>query len=217
MEFSKIIWQTIDPVYEQIVDHPFNQELAKGTLEYRRFLFYLAQDADYLRGFSRVLALIAARSESSTEIEQFLELSKLTLLGERQLHAHFISSKDWDGIQPTLSCIGYVSYLLSTASLSSLEEALASVLPCFWIYKRLGLWMKPFATEANPYNLWIQTYSSEEFSTAVDQVIALLDHVAESASETTKLKMMKAFETSAYFEWHFWEDAYQMSLFKQMN
>lgn len=62
MRFSHALWQQVAPIYQTIIDHPFNRELAEGVLDRGRFLFYLEQDAYYLVRFSRALALIAGRA-----------------------------------------------------------------------------------------------------------------------------------------------------------
>ena len=74
MKFSELFWQNVAPIYQQIIHHPFNMELAEGTLEEKRFLFYMEQDAYYLIHFSRALALIAGRAVSLKTIHRIFKL-----------------------------------------------------------------------------------------------------------------------------------------------
>ena len=60
MSFSESAWSAIDPIYQSILEHPFNQELAKGTLTKKRFQFYMKQDSLYLIDFARALAIAAS-------------------------------------------------------------------------------------------------------------------------------------------------------------
>lgn len=60
--FSARAWAANEPLYETILSMPFNAALADGTLEPARFRHYMLQDALYLEGFARALALISARA-----------------------------------------------------------------------------------------------------------------------------------------------------------
>lgn len=215
MKFSDSLWQQTAPIYQKILDHPFNRELMRGVLDETRFLFYLRQDAHYLVGFSRALALIAGRADSSKIICPFLQFALGALTAERELHAQFLPL-DYE-TDPTAACIAYTHYLIAIAATASLEEAIAAVLPCFWIYREVGRSIAEHASANNPYRKWIDTYSSEEFSEGTNLAIALLDEMADQCSPHTLQRMEKAFECCSLFEWHFWNDAYAMNLFRVIN
>ena len=55
MNFPDQAWQRIEGLYADILEQPFNQELAAGTLSRERFTFYMIQDAHYLNAFGRAL------------------------------------------------------------------------------------------------------------------------------------------------------------------
>ena len=64
----------------------------------------------------------------------------------------------------------YVSYLFATAYGGSFAEAVAAVLPCYWIYARVG---EELLTRGSPdpfYARWIAMYGSEEFQAVVEAV-----------------------------------------------
>ncbi|MDR2539244.1 MAG: thiaminase II [Chlamydiales bacterium] len=215
MKFSECLWETTIPIYQQIIQHPFNIELAEGTLNQKKFIFYMEQDSYYLIHFSRALACIAAKATSSTIIHHFLNFSLGALVAERELHAGFLpSSYNSDEVEPSPSCMAYTQYLMATASTASLEETIAAVLPCFWIYREVGRHIANRCIRANPYIKWIETYSSQEFSDGTDRAISLLDELANQCSDRTRERMKRAFEYSSLFEWHFWDDAYKMMIFR---
>lgn len=214
MTFSSKLWEQINPLYQAIVTHPFNVELGKGVLDINKFMFYIKQDAVYLASFSRSLALIAGRSRRSETIQHFLNFSLGAIITERNLQTRYI--KPLEIIEPSPACLGYTQFLLATAAAGSLEEAIAAVLPCFWIYREVGQWIAGFSERDNPYVDWIDTYSSPEFSIGVDQALALLNEVADTASPSEVKRMEKAFEYATIFEWHFWDDAYHMREFPNL-
>lgn len=218
VKLSNLLWQQLLPTYQKIVTHPFNVELADGSLSPERFQFYMQQDACYLISFSKALALIAGRANSSQMISQFLTFSLYALVAERELHAHFLTpSSNYDTIDPSPACVAYTQYLIATAATASLEEAIAAILPCFWIYAQVGQHIANHSKKNNPYELWIKTYSSEEFSDGTNQAISLLDEIAAHSSPKLLLRMQEAFEYSSLFEWHFWNDAYNMTLFRRAH
>jgi thiaminase/transcriptional activator TenA len=49
MSFSQEVWARNADLYQATVNHPFNQELAAGTLDRDAFIHYVIQDAHYLR------------------------------------------------------------------------------------------------------------------------------------------------------------------------
>src|SRR4029079_14720943 len=107
-------------------------------------------------GFSRALAFIAARVGSSKITHQFLNFSLGALVAERELHAHFLPPNyDSDNIAPSHACMAYTQYLIATAATAPLEEAVAGVLPCFWIYGEVRRNIAECVTENNPYKRWI--------------------------------------------------------------
>lgn len=216
MKFSHYLWQQVNPIYEKIITHPFNTQMAQGTLDKEKFLFYMEQDAYYLVGFSRALAFIAARAISSKTITPFLSFAQGALIAERTLHANFLPpGHDLDFIEPSPACLAYTQFLIATAATAPLEEAIAAVLPCFWVYRNVGCNIAKEATENNPYMRWISTYSSPEFSTATDQAINILDEVASECTSNELTRMERAFEYSTLLEWHFWDDSYEMTVFKE--
>jgi thiaminase len=62
--FSELAWKRITPIYSAIRNHPFNVELAKGTLAKQKFAHYSQQDALYLVDFAKVLAALAMKLDN---------------------------------------------------------------------------------------------------------------------------------------------------------
>lgn len=99
----------------------------------------------------------------------------------------------------------------------SLEVGMASLLPCFWIYREVGNYIEKHADKSNPYYRWIETYASEGFSNTVDEAIGIFDMLADNTTENMRQRMLDAFYKSACLEWHFWNDAYQIKSFDDVR
>ena len=211
MNFSESAWGAIESIYKSILEHPFNQELAKGTLAKERFQFYIKQDSLYLLDFARALAIAASRSTNPDDLVLLLEFSKGAIIAERGLHEFYF---DFYGIkldvEKALGCFTYTNFLISIAEHGSYEESLASLLPCFWVYQEVGLHIQKYSSAENPYQKWIDMYSGEEFQNVVKNAIGLTDRIAKDANDKQLQKMEDAFITSTRLEWLFWDSAYRM-------
>ena len=211
MTFTKILWDRISEIYEAIINHPFNRELAQGTLPEEKFKFYIKQDALYLVDFSRALAIVGSKALLPQRILDFLDFAKDGLIVERALHDAYFRRFDVTlDLAQAPGCFAYTNYLIATASHRSFEEAVAALLPCFWIYREVGMHIVGQSVPDNPYQLWIDTYAGEEFGVAVERAIEITEEVASGTTEGVRLRMAEAFVLSSRLEWMFWDSAYQM-------
>lgn len=212
MKWTEHTWQQTEQIFKRIIAHPFNQELMNGTLKQGRFQFYIQQDAIYLGDFSKALSLIAARCFNNPYTLDFIRFAEGAVVVEKALHYGYIRQFEIKGdleISPT--CQNYSQYLLTKASLDQVEIAMAAVLPCFWIYKKVGDYIYTNQTDQNnPYQEWIDTYAGEEFGLLVNKAIAICDDVASRCSEQQREQMTAAFIKASKLEWMFWDSAYQM-------
>lgn len=213
MSFTQLLWQKNTALYEQILNLPFNQELAAGTLAPEAFCHYVIQDAHYLLAYGRALAVAAAKAYDADDVMQFSEAAKIAIVVERSLHNDFmtafnVSKETFESTPLTLACHHYTSFLTATVWSESYPVVLAALLPCFWIYAEVGRAIVSQSVPNNPYQAWIDTYAGEEFHTAVRNVIATVDKVAARCDADTLEKMHAAYTMGAKLEWLFWDSAY---------
>jgi len=211
MGFTALLWQTIAPIYQAIIEHPFSRELADGTLSQERFEFYIQQDALYLADFGRALAMMGGRSAIPERMLDFVKFAEGAIVVERALHQEYFRLLNIAGAAiQSPSCFAYTNFLLATTACRSYEEGIAALLPCFWIYREVGTHIHGNAASNNPYQRWIDTYASEAFARLVDKAIAISDETADRASPTGREAMRGAFVTSSRLEWMFWDSAYRL-------
>ncbi len=212
--FTDDAWERIAPLYAKILDLPFNQELAAGTLARERFVFYMLQDAHYLSWFARALAVTAARAPDNEAVIQFASSAREALVVERALHESFfarfgVPPEEAAAIEPSPTCAHYTHYLLALAHNAPYEVAVAALLPCFWMYWEVGKHLLAIAAPDNPYQAWIDTYADEAFAEGVRKVIAITDQLAEATTEARREAMHEAFRRASQLEWMFWDSAYR--------
>lgn len=215
-KLSEIALEKCNPIIMAINGHPFNQELANGSLSIEKFGYYIEQDTLYLRDFSRSLAAIASKAPLKF-IKDFISFSEGALIAEQEVVHSFFRHKfnlqETGKITP--ATLSYTSYLLQKSSIAPVEIGIASILPCFWIYSIVGksIIKNTDSDSYNPYKEWIETYSGKEFSDSVKVAINIFDEVALSASDEIQDLMIDAFYKSTVLEWHFWNDAYNRVAF----
>ncbi|QCE32471.1 thiaminase II [Acetobacteraceae bacterium] len=203
-KFSDEAWQKIAPIYEKIRQHPFNQELEKGTLDKKKFDFYAAQDAYYLKDYAKSFEILAAKLENPTDAAIALKFANDSLKEQQD---------DWHlkaPISPAPATLLYTSFELSTAALKTPEELAATLLPCFWIYSALGQELTQKAVSPNPYENWLKDYRNPDFQKATDQMIDLTNRLAAQASPAQRQKMLDDFVTASRMELNFWDAAYKL-------
>lgn len=213
--FTQELWASIESIYMAILSHPFLKGLADGSLPEEKFRFYVIQDALYLRDFARALAAAASRSPRDDWTEFLSRHARETLVAERALHDSFF--KDW-GLAPeqiystpmSPTNLAYTSYLLRVAYLGSFEEAVASLLPCDWIYVMVGRELEKKGSPNPLYKRWIDTYASEEFWAIVEELLRIVETVSQWASPALKEIMKNHFITTSRYEWMFWDMAWRM-------
>lgn len=199
------------PMLHHIFKLPFNLELARGTLPNDKFIYYLTQDSLYLADYAKALALTAAKLNNTNHSQQFLQFAQNAILTEQTLHLKLLkeNSASLNTKKQSPTCFMYTNYLLKMASLASVEEALAALLPCFWLYREVGYDIAKNHTPNNPYQAWIDLYVSDEFNQSVNAAIHIVNDYAEKSHTSMHEKMIAAFKRACQLEWLFWNHAYQ--------
>lgn len=194
---------------EAIFALDFIRGLADGTLPENEFAYYLAQDALYLNGYSRVLARAAALAPSDAEQLFWASSAQQCLEVESELH------RTWLSTRPTESGLGpvtksYVDHLLAVSASGSYAVLVAAALPCFWLYAEVGealhrQFLAAGSPGSHPYAVWLRTYADEGFAAATRQAIAYTDAAARRASAAERDAMALTFGQSSRYELAFFD------------
>jgi thiaminase/transcriptional activator TenA len=200
---------------------PFNAELAAGTLSKNAFKHYMLQDAAYLQGYARVLAIGAAKAPTSDDILEFSKAAETAIVVERALHAGYLSefgitTAEMESAEPSPACTGYVNFMLAEATTGTFATLVGAILPCFWVYRDIGLFIRDRAAPNNFYQTWIDTYADEAFGAATQRMIAIYDRAHHAAGTAEQARMEAAFLRCCQYEWIFWDAAYRLEVWPKM-
>lgn len=211
--FTATLWEAARPIYDKILAHPFVTGLTDGTLPRDRFAFYITQDALYLRVFARALtalasagdpaalAILARHATEALEVEEALHAG---IVGDLGMHPEQIRAA---AMAPT--CRAYTDFLLASIVGRPFEEGLAAVLPCYWIYQKVGKHLLPKGSPDPLYKRWIDTYGGEAYDKTVDEVLALADKSGPAAGRELREAMRERFVVASRYEWMFWDAAWR--------
>ena len=212
--YRDVLWSDMEPIYTAILKHPFVTGLTDASLPRAAFRHFVVQDAHYLRGYARALAACAAKAPDESSIVMFAEHAAGALNDERELHDALMAEL---GISPEAALnepvapttCAYVSYLMATVLGGSYVEAVGAVLPCYWIYAKVGESLLERSSPNPLYARWIAMYGSEDFKSVVEDVLHVVDGVGATASEAEFARMREHVRTTSRYEWMFWDAGYR--------
>jgi len=215
MTFSQQLRKKVDSIWEASFKHPFVTKLGDGSLDLKNFRYYVLQDSYYLKHFSRIQALGAAKAHNLETTARMAHHAQNTYQAELSLHENFIqklgvTEKEINSFEPAPTAYAYTSHMYRAAYEGHLGDIIAAILPCYWLYYEIGERLKDCKPEEPIYQEWIAAYGSDWFRTLVEEQIARLDEIAENVSDTDKKRMEQHFIISSQYEYLFWEMAYTL-------
>jgi thiaminase/transcriptional activator TenA len=141
-----------------------------------------------------------------------LDFSQGALAAEEALHESFFKHYHVVPLaaEQAPACFAYTQYLLNMAANAGPLIAIAALLPCFWVYQKIGEHISKNQVNPNPYQAWIAMYSSEDFAQSTKKMAELFDYYAAEKNAYGHELAKKAFSRSMYLEYCFWEGSYRM-------
>lgn len=219
MAWTDKSWETIKPIYNSILEMPFIVGLMNGKLDKEKFKFYMQQDSKYLENFGKTLSLLASKSYDVKETISFIHFAETAIIAERELHEFYFNDFNIvpsDIIEPVIH--HYTSHIKATSSFEAIDVGMASVLPCFLIYKKVGEYIyENQKNKNNPYQEWIDTYAGDDFDSVVKDAIRICDNLALNASTKIRTRMTEVFIVSARLEFEFWDSSYRIKKWKNFK
>ncbi|GGL03378.1 aminopyrimidine aminohydrolase [Sphaerisporangium melleum] len=212
--YSEELWEAITPIHKAILDHPFITGLVDGTLPRAAFRHFIVQDSHYLRDYARALALCAAKAPGEEDVRAFASDAVGAIAAEQEMHAAFMADLGGSAGEAAALPVGpatraYTSYLLATVYGGSFLDGLAAVLPCYWIYARVGAELLAESSPDPLYRRWIAAYGDESFQSVVRRVVSLADRTGAEATGAQRAHALGHFVTTSRYEWMFWDAAWR--------
>ncbi|ALJ19770.1 bifunctional hydroxymethylpyrimidine kinase/phosphomethylpyrimidine kinase [Microbacterium sp. No. 7] len=199
-EVARDWWEHIDGIRAGIDELPFVRGLGDGTLDRAAFTWYLAQDALYLRDYSRALAEASRLAPTAEEQVFWATGAQSAIAAELQLHESWVSAADIAETRPSDVTTAYLDHLRAASFRGGYPELIAALLPCYWLYQDIGERLRALSHADHPYGSWLDTYGDPVFAASTRRAIDIVTRAAADADEQTRRTMREAFRRSAAHE-----------------
>lgn len=222
--YEKLLEQSAT-IFNKIYAHPYNQELFRGSLPKEKFNNYLKKDVDYLKEFSQAIARIHVSKDLKPQFKEWSAYIKKSEIGIHHQYFkekkccfnfcsfNFFKSKKTDDTDDT-ALVNYKNHINHASKNLSIEEAIASLLPCFLTYFNMGRDMQAAPTfngKPNPYADWISYYNDQQFVSAKNFFIDVLQNLMQDVSAEMEQRIINSFLKSAQCELELYDSAYFLS------
>jgi len=202
-------------LWRTLLDHPFLQGLAEGSLPGDRFEHYLKQDRIYLVELSRVLALAAARAETIEEIELFTGLLHGTVTGElrsleRTASELGLTAEMLREVEPSLVTQAYCDRLVRVGHEGAAGDLVAALLPCQVSYPAIAdRWVSLAQSTRAPYRAWLAGCGSSAMRELAARFAGLMNAHAGRADDRGRDRWRRCYRSSLRFELLFLQAAWE--------
>lgn len=214
VKFTDRLFERVKPIWDSYLEHPFVKGIGQGDLDYEKFKHWLKQDYIYLIDYARLFSVGALKSEDLEMMTMFTDLAYGTLHTEMELHRNYaaqfgISEEALTATKPAATTTAYTSYMLNLAQRGGIENVIAAVLTCTWSYHYIGEALNNIegASQHEFYGEWIQMYSSEEFASFKEDVMHIMNRIAEGKTEAQLQALEDIVVYTSYYEYMFWDMA----------
>lgn len=219
MQLTERLFESVKDIWAGYLEQPFVKELGNGTLDEKKFRFYMVQDYRYLLQYAKVFALGVVKSDDEVMMHRFAAMVNDTLDGEMKIHKAYMSrlgitNEEISSTPSSLVNSAYTSYMLDEAFRGGAMEIIIAVLSCAWSYAYIGEQLNkiPGAAEHPLFGEWVQGYVSEEYRRSTQDIMDVVNELGENISAEEEKKITEIFVKCSRYEKRFWDMAYSMEM-----
>ncbi len=211
MTLTDELFESVKPIWDAQLEHPFVKGLGDGSLEVDRFKRWVLQDYLYLKEFARIFAWAVTKTERLETMGWYAKVLDLTLNTEMSLHRKYaerfgISADELETQEMWPTTRAYTDFLVRVSADGDVADLLAALLPCAWGYVYVASELaRGKAPDDQRYAEWIEQYASDEFAEAAEWLKAELNKTTQGATAEKKRRLNDIFVLSSRYEWQFWE------------
>ena len=212
MSLTEDLRQSVGPLWEKTVHHPFVSELGEGTLPGDVFQVYFTQDHLFMKDW---IALMCAGVMEAPDFDHARPLAAfihIALGGEEGLFQEYfrergLSPEEVRGLQHLPTTMAYSGFLRRIATEGSFHEIVTVLLGIEWPYLEWGQRLEAAGKRPGNkyYQIWIDLHAGKDLEEFVSWMRRTLDNA--TVGHVSGLKQI--FLTALRYEYLFWEMAYK--------
>ena len=181
-----------------------------GTLPLESFGKYIGQDIFYCEEYSISLKILSERfKDHSEDYEKTFDTfsnkctALIPILQEEYIKKFNLKEEK----KKSKICENYINFEREYSKNKSLEEGLASLLACFWVYDEIGRYMYANQIQGkNIYKIWMDDYANGP-SKSLEKYLKICNDIAEKNPNYDE-KMIQTYRMAVQFEYDFWDDCF---------
>jgi thiaminase (transcriptional activator TenA) len=201
------------PQWVQYTQHDFVRQLGDGSLPLECFKHYLVQDYLFLIQFARAYALGVYKSPTVNDMRNSLEGVKAILDVELELHIELcekwgLPRTEIENAPEDTPTMAYTRFVLDAGMSGDLLDLQAALAPCIIGYAEIGTKLARDGNDnsENPYQRWIQEYSSEAYQSLASDFALWIDETASKVLTDHRYpRVLSLFEKACRLESDFWQ------------
>lgn len=206
--------ETVAEDWLAYTQHPFVEQLGKGTLPEAAFRHYLIQDYLFLIHFARAWALALVKADTLEDMRHAATTISAILHDEMQLHVRTcarwgLREADLEDAPEAQANLAYTRYVLERGFSGDVLDLQVALAPCIVGYAEIGQRLHHQFAETlpqNPYRDWIETYAGEAYQQVARQAILHLDRLAaRRLTEARFPTLVETFRQATRLEVAFWD------------
>ena len=207
--WSENVWNNIRNIVDRIKKHNFIQQMIEGNLDTNIFKEYILQDIMYCELFNSCMKKLGEKldiDEYKKKLFEFSQSKSSTIMREQYKN----DFGEISNIQKNKTCEKYTKLILDSVDSCSIQEGLASMLACYWIYYEVGIFIRDnqIKKENNKYQNWINNYGNPNYGKKVECYKNIYDYYANLNPEK-KENMTKIFIQCAQYEYDFFDEPFE--------
>ena len=212
MSLTEDLRQSVGPLWEKTVHHPFVSELGEGTLSGDVFQVYFTQDHLFMKDWIALMCAGVMKAPDFDHARPLAAFIHIALGGEEGLSQEYfrergLSPEEVRGLQHLPTTMAYSGFLRRIATEGSFHE-IVTVLPGIeWPYLEWGQRLEAAGKRPGNkyYQIWIDLHAGKDLEEFASWMRRTLDNA--TVGHVSGLKQI--FLTALRYEYLFWEMAYK--------
>lgn len=206
-------------IWAEYNKHPFVKGIEDGTLDTKKFRYYIIQDYLYLIEYAKVFGIGIAKAKSTKTAKLFASYVHLLTDGEMDIHRGYmgkfgVTEEELAETPRALDNLSYTSYMLRIAYEEGESEVLAAILSCAYSYEVIAHTIvknNPNSIHHDFYGDWIRGYASDEYHEKNIELIETLEMLTAHYTDEQKQHIIDIYVACSRYELAFWNLAWNMS------
>lgn len=211
MTTKKLLYAAAD-IWKTYNKHPFVLGIQNGTLDQKKFRYYIIQDYLYLEEYAKTFAIGVAKANSSYTASLFAKYIPV-MHGELDIHQGYlaklgITQEEIASTPRSLDNLSYTSYMLRVAYEEGEAEILTAILACAYSYEVIAKNMiknNPEILYHEFYKDWVRGYCSDEYAKENKILLETLNLLTAAYTEKQIQHLTDIFISCSRYELAFWE------------